>query len=423
MAPTGSAPEGARQSASSAGASRASSDEPTAFAQRRSTDQEIACAIDLGWRMAELYGLRATELPTDASEDLLPARSRLPAGERLQLELLAAAGDAKRVGALIAEERLAELLKMAEKAGSAPSSDEEDFRTQLAAWHVELEKTLWAEREARGKAYELGNALSDTWNRVVRGLRPSAQGDSSPESRVTAELRAVFSEERKQRIRVLLDELQARIDPAAVRVVQRHLDEWCNRVRDRLPEGGQPPAAGFKPSRDDLEPLRRQALIWRQLLSGDKEPEAYIDRGERTRLRGALARRIWDDYMRRHWRRVLAVACAVAAAAVFFVWFVSWYGDHKALATVVVGFVGSIAGAVGLTTASITAALRRSVKAWSELVWNTTLTEVISEETSQVRHLLPTPDELPEEQALGLPRTVMRPVRGLHLARRPEPQA
>ena len=91
-----------------------------------------------------------------------------------------------------------------EKAGSAPSSDEEDFRTQLAAWHVELEKTLWAEREARGKAYELGNALSDTWNRVVRGLRPSAQGDSSPESRVTAELRAVFSEERKQRIRSCL---------------------------------------------------------------------------------------------------------------------------------------------------------------------------------------------------------------------------
>ena len=71
---------------------------------------------------------------------------------------------------------------------------------------------------------------------------------------------------------------------------------------------------------------------------------------------------------------------------------------------------------------SDTAALRRSVKAWSELVWNTTLTEVISEETSQVRHLLPTPDELPEEQALGLPGTVMRPVRGLNLPRRPEPQ-
>ena len=418
MAPTGSAPEGA-----SNGVIGAASDEPTAFAKRRSTDQEIACAIDLGWRMAELYGLRACELPQDSSEDLLPARSRLPAGERLQLELLAAVGDANRVGAPIDDERLAELLKMAEKAGSAPSGNEEGFRSQLAAWHVELEKSLWAEHEARGKAYELGNSLSDTWNRVLRGLRPSAERGSSPESRVTAELRAVFSEERKQRIRVLLDELQARIDPAAVRVVQRHLDEWCERVKERLPEDGRPPAAGFRPSREGLEPLRRQALIWRQLLSGDKEPEAYIDRGERTRLRGLLARRIWDDYMRRHWRRVLAVACGVAAAAVFFVWLVSWYGAHKALATVVVGFVGSIAGAVGLTTASISAALRRSVRTWSELVWNTTLTEVIADETIQVRDLLPTPDELPEEQGQGLADTVMRPVRRLHLPRTPEPQA
>jgi hypothetical protein len=423
MALTGSAPEGTGQSASSNGASGASSDEQSAFAKRRSTDQEIACAIDLGWRMAELYGLRASELPKDSSEDLLPARSRLPAGERLQLEVLAAAGDAERVGATIEEQRLAKLLEMAERAGSARTYEEEAFRAELARCHVELEKRLWAKHEARGKAYELGNSLSDTWNRVVRALRQPEWGDSNPASRVVAELRAVFSDDRKQRIKILLDELQARIDPAAVRVVQRHLDEWSERVKDCLPGDDQPPVTGFEPSQKGLEPLRRQALIWRQLLSGDKEPEAYIERGERTRLRGLLARRIWDDYMRRHWRRVLAVACAVAVVAVFFVWLVSWYGDHKALATVAVGFVSSIAGAVGLTTASITAALRRSDRAWSELVWNTTLTEVISEETIQVRDLLPTPDELTEEQGLGLPDTVMRPVRRLHVRRRPEPQA
>jgi hypothetical protein len=423
MAPTDSAPEDAYQSASRNGALGTPSGEPTTFARRRSTDQEIACAIDLGWRMAELYGLRASELPKDSSEDLLPARSRLPAGERLQLEVLAAAGDAERVGATIEEQRLTSLLEMADKAGSTPSDDEEGFRAQLAAWHVELEKSLWAEHEARGKAYELGNSLSDTWNRVVRVLRQPPKGDSGLESRVIAELRRVFSEERKQRIKVLLDELQARIDPAAVRVVQRHLEEWCERVKDCLPEDGQPPAAGFEPSQKGLEPLRRQALIWRQLLSGDKEPEAYIERGERTRLRGLLARRIWDDYRRRHWRRVLGMACAVALATAFFVWFVSWYDDHKTLATVVVGFVGSIAGAVGLTTASITAALRRSVKTWSELVWNTTLTDVISEETILARDLLPRPDEVTEDQGLGLPDAVMRPVRRLHLPRTPEPQA
>jgi hypothetical protein len=421
MAATGSAPQGA-ESASSKGALSGPSEEPSAFAKRRSTDQEIACAIDLGWRMAELYGLRANELPQDSSEDLLPARTRLPAGERLQLELLAAVGDAERVGAAIEEQRLTRLLETAERAGSAPSDDEEDFRAQLAAWHVDLEKRLWAAQEATGKAYELGNSLSDTWNRVVRALRQPAEGDSNLESRVLAELRAVFAEDRKQRIKVLLDDLQARIDPAAVRVVQRHLEEWHERVEDGLPEDSQAPAGGFA-SRKGLEPLRRQALIWRQLLSGDKEPEAYIDRGERTRLRGALARRIWDDYRRRHWTRVLAVACAVAVATAFFVWFVSWYDDHKTLATVIVGFVGSIAGAVGLTTASITAALRRSVKSWSELVWNTTLTDVIYEETILARDLLPRPDELMEEQGLGLPDTVMRPVRRLHWPRSPEPQA
>jgi hypothetical protein len=390
----------------------AASADSTGASTRRPTDQEIACAIDLGWRMAELYGLSATELPKDVSEDLLPARGRLPAGERLQLEVLAAAGDADRIGAAIPEQQLSELLEMAERAGSAPSEHEEAFRARLAAWHVELEKRLWAEHEARGKAYELGNSLSDTWNRVVRALR----GDESDnEPRVVTELRTVFSTRRKQRIKVLLDDLQARIDPAAVRVVQRHLEDWCERVAVCLPVGAEAPSAKLDASQQGLEPLRRQTLIWRQLLSGDKEPEAYIDRGERTRLRGVLARRIWDDYRRRHWKRVLLVACAVAIAAVFFVWLVSWYDDHKTLATVVVGFVGSIAGAVGLTTASITAALRKSVRTWSELVWNTTLTDAICQETILARELLPMPDELVVEKSLAFPDAVLRPVRRLHV--------
>ena len=79
------------------------------------------------------------------------------------------------------------------------------------------------------------------------------------------------------------DELQARIDPAAVRIVQ-HLDAWRERVEKCLPVNGKIFADMLEPSQKGLEPLRRQALIWRQLLSGDKEPEAYMDRGERTRF-------------------------------------------------------------------------------------------------------------------------------------------
>lgn len=396
------------------------STEPTAFATRRSTDEEISCAIDLGWRLAELYGLRAAELPVDASEGLLPARGRLPAGQRLQVELYAAAGDAERVGAPIEQQRLEELLEMAEKAGSSPSDNEEAFREGLAAWHVDLEKFLWAKHEARGKAYELGNSLSDTWNRVVRALREPAGGDADAKTRVIAELRTVFTKDRTERMKVLLDELQARIDPAAVRIVQRHLDAWRERVETCLPVNGKIFADKLEPSQKGLEPLRRQALIWRQLLSGDKEPEAYMDRGERTRLRGALARRIWDDYRRRHWKRVLLVACAVAVAAVFFVWLVSWYDDHKTLATVIVGFVGSVAGAVGLSTASVTAALRKSVTTWSELMWNTTLTDVICAETISVGELLPAPEELAQGNRSQLANAVTHG--RFHVRRAPEPQ-
>lgn len=401
------------------------SDEPPsagapAFATRRSTDEEISCAIDLGWRLAELYGLRAAELHTDASEGLLPARGRLPAGQRLQVELYAAAGDAERVGAPIDEKRLEELLEMAEKAGASPSENEEAFRSGLAAWHIDLEKFLWAKHEARGKAYELGNSLSDTWNRVVRALREPAEGDGDAKTRVIAELRTVFTGERTERMKVLLDELQARIDPAAVRIVQRHLDSWHARVELCLPENGKVVADALEPSQNGLEPLRRQTLIWRQLLSGDKEPEAYLGRGERTRLRGALARRIWEDYRRRHWRRVLLVACGVAVAAAFFVWLVSWYGDHKALATVIVGFVGSVAGAVGLSTASVTAALRKSVTSWSELMWNTTLTDLIYTETISVGELLPAPAELGQGNRSQLANAVTHG--RFHIRRAPEPQ-
>jgi hypothetical protein len=145
-----------------------------------------------------------------------------------------------------------------------------------------------------------------------------------------------------------------------------------------------------------------------------------LPRADPPRLRGPPPRRIWEDYRRRHWKRVLLVACGVAVAAVFFVWLVSWYDDHKALATVIVGFVGSVAGAVGLSTASVTAALRKSVTTWSELMWNTTLTDVICAETISVGELLPAPDELAQGNRSQLANAVTHG--RFHVRRAPEPQ-
>ena len=57
--------------------------------------------------------------------------------------------------------------------------------------------------------------------------------------------------------------------------------------------------------------LHRQTVIWRQLLTGDKEPEAYLDRHARAALHDDLRALIWRRY--RGW--VLAAAALLAAGA------------------------------------------------------------------------------------------------------------
>lgn len=356
----------------------------TSFAPRRSADPDIASAINLGWRMAELFGLNPRELVRDASDNLLPARTSLPARERLVLELRAAAGDADRVGAPLDPADLDEMLELAACVADDESA-ERQLCDRLRAWHVSVETELWATQEARGRAYELGNFLSDTWNRTLRALRrhePAA---------VAHELRAVFSEERVERIKILLDELEARLDPAAVRIVRGHLYTWRDRVAMLVPSNPHAPLP-FRPTRQALEPLRGQTLTWRQLLTGDKEPEAYIDKQERARVRGVMTKRIAESYQR-HLKSWVLATLATAAVVWLSVKFADqmgdWYGHHKALVGGVIAFGGSAIAALGISTTSIVATVRRSVDARAELMWNSALSEVICQQTLFVDLLLP----------------------------------
>ena len=238
---------------------------------RRSTERAVACAIDLGWRVAALYAtsLREAGDDTHLDSDLLPNRARLLARDRVELELRAIAGDVARAGVELSEQDLARLLELGREAADSAEA-EARFREELARRHVAFEIALWAQHEARGKAYEIGNFVSDTWNRVVRP-RPSTSSES--------ELLEVFSAHRVTRMKVLLDDLQTRIDPAAVHTVQTHLDSWRDRVHDNAGSSSRPSAEELthEEIRAKYEPVERQTVIWRQLLTGDKEREAFID--------------------------------------------------------------------------------------------------------------------------------------------------
>src|SRR5436190_3659800 len=230
----------------------------------RSAEDRVAVAIDLGWRMAELCALNVEyDEPRERTCDLLPSRNSFSRHDRLELEVLAAAGAVRRLGIGLPEEQLDQVRALAERA-AADKGARAEFRDQLERCHVALNKQLWMRDEAEGRAYELGITLSDTYNRIFRAY----QGD---EQTPRDEWQAVFDEARITALNKHLDNLQSRLDPGAVAVVRDHLKAWEERVQNAL-------AAGYDvPSADDSMQLRRQTAVWRQLLTGDKQPEAFLE--------------------------------------------------------------------------------------------------------------------------------------------------
>jgi hypothetical protein len=117
-------------------------------------------------------------------------------------------------------------------------------------------------------------------------------------------------------------------------------------------------------------------VIWRQLLTGDKSPEAYLDRDARAALHDDLRALIWRRY--RRWA-VLAAAAALAAVA-------AWpYLDGartEVLAT---------ATALGLTRASVLLSVRGRLDQWSRLLWDRALAQKIVEVTLTLDSVLPPP--------------------------------
>ncbi len=362
---------------------------------RRGAEPEVATAIELGWRVAALHALSPSTLvpPADDSDDLLLNRRSLGAVDRVELELLAIAGVAERVGVPLDGGELKTLVDLVPDAASSQAG-EEHLRVALAQTHIAFAKRLWAEDEARGRAYELGNFVSDTWNRLLRPRTPR-----DPRS----ELLQIFRRDRVARIKVLLDDLQTRLDPAAVHVVSTHLDAWRDRVARQPPTDGDGAGTSTPPGQvaEAYEPLKRQTIIWRQILTGDKEPEAYINHARRAQVRDELSRQMWRRY-RRFWWTVPIVAALGGVVGYLLV-------HERNAAAGVIGTLTAAGGMLGATRASMIASARRGLQEWGELMWNRSLAAVICRETLVVDELLPAAgaDE-PKPRGLGARRSTRR---------------
>jgi hypothetical protein len=365
-------------------------------------DARLAAAIQLGWRVAELYAL-VDDTGEPANDTLLPSHGGLAREDQVELQLRAAAGDAHRAGVTSKQASLKALL---DRGRAAPLSPEaaEDFRAQLRQCHIEVQKDLWALDESAGKAYELGNGLSDTYGRVCRAYR---RGDEDEH----ATWKNVFEPLRLERLKRLLDDLQSRLNASSVAVVRAQLDTWSCEVPPRL-------AAGHVPAVQEVrDGLRRQTIIWRQLLTGDKEPEAYLDRNARSELRDELRHLIWRRY--RRW--VIPIGTVLFVIALVLPHLIRLY-ETGVVQTGLASAVFAGAGALGITKASVLLTVRGRLDQWSQLLWNRAVAQKVVDVTLSLNSVLP---PVPTERKLriGVPSRVTRHLKGSAVARRPSAAA
>jgi hypothetical protein len=336
-----------------------------------SQDATFAAAVQLGWRVAELYAL-ADDTGAPAKDTLLPSHGSLDPADQLELQLRAAAGDARRAGVTSKGASLEDLLDAA-RAAPTSAAAAEAFRAQLRRCHIEVQKDLWALDEAAGKAYELGNGLSDTYGRVCRAYRRDDEDEA-------ATWEEVFLPARIERLKKLLDDLQSRLSASSVAVVRVQLDTWCREVPRRL-------RASRVPSEQRVrDGVRRQTIVWRQLLAGDKEPEAYLDRDARAELRDELRHLIWRRY--RYW--VVPLAAALFCLVLALPSLIRLY-EQGVVETGAASAVVAVAGAFGITKASVLLTVRGRLDQWSHLLWNRAVVHKVVDVTLTLDAVLPPP--------------------------------
>jgi hypothetical protein len=151
-------------------------------------------------------------------------------------------------------------------------------------------------------------------------------------------------------------------------------------------------------------------VSWFQLVTGDKEPEAFIGHDDRARVRDTMVARMVRSY-RRNWKPMCIAAAVMAGVIGALYLLLAKYGlDDSAP---ILAPLTPIAGALGLKLTSIAMTVRKSLDARAELLWNTALVQVISDKTLRVDDVMaPLPPRRREPGVFTLHRPARRPGSG-----------
>lgn len=312
----------------------------------------VCVAIDLGWRLAELYD--SEELPGPSDRDRtnlpphLPGFGEMTAHERARSLTAHVDADLTALGTTISVE-----LPTASRIVTAlgvPTHKRDDVRSVILGLYADVRDRLAGSDPGVALAFGLGRMLADTV------LLPTA---STPDI-----LGEQFAKWRLGNAYGWLDDLDDALplrSGTAVTTSMRQWEAWVANVR--RDDGTVDPT---KVSPVVIRALHRQGDMWRRLLTGEQNPEHLLNVGAYVGAAASMlanVRRLALHYL---WKWLLAVLLGLGTLGTA-VWAAVSYapaGTDRVAAVLV-----SAAGFLGISWTGIRATLGRALRQAESAMW------------------------------------------------------
>jgi hypothetical protein len=316
--------------------------------------QDAAClAVDLGWRLAQLYDSKELPGPPRGAKPKplpvhLPGFGEMTPHEKACALAAHAGADLASLQAVLGTEM--PTVEAVQTALSVVGHRRDEVRTAVHDLYLNARDRLAGSNPAAGVGFGLGRMLADT------ALLPAS---SKPEV-----LGERFEKYRLANAFDWLDDLDAVLPAHSASAVRASLRVWEKWVSDRRNADGTVDPA--KVSQGTIRALRQQGDMWRRLLTGEKVADQLLDGRAYVGAAASLlanGRRLVFRYL---WKWLWAILLAVAAVGAS-VWAALTYAPAGTDRVTVV--LVSAASFLGVSWAGIRATLGRALRQAEHAMW------------------------------------------------------
>ena len=357
-----------------------------------SGDPKVEASFVLGWQLAELLYLQETS-PT-GTLPLLPSVAVLPFNVRCQVLSDEIVAGIQRVG-LTEANASATVLSATEPVPDPTNPVVQRNRLTPAAvaalrqLHLELLRDLTIADFRMGKAYSLGVGLAET-TLIAHQVCSADTGGLEPSAATEAILSELFGSARvHHQIRELRD-LKTSFQWYSVDAVSATVHDWAEWMHMVIPKPGRASRIKRRESWPDIARhyLDPQSLIWRALLSGEKDATDTLQVADYLNSVQNLAGQYWTivrGFLSHFSALLLAIPLVLLVAAAVVLVKTNQLGPAYAAAAAFFGFLG-------LSGATVTAAVKNALSQTEDHLWQAELAGAVALAVDHVPDAVPKPE-------------------------------